>query len=85
MELHPSNRLPNLKRRVERARNFPTNTCPASRHLHIMAKQLAAGRPYPMLQEEPEHCAGTMLSVLESLWKARTELARLKAAAEPPQ
>jgi hypothetical protein len=31
-----------------------------------------------MLIDEPEHCAETILSVLESLWKARTELERLK-------
>lgn len=67
-------RLANLRRRVSRARNFPTNTCPASRHLHMMAEFLAKGQPYPMLTEEPEHCAETMLSVLESLWKARTRL-----------
>lgn len=75
----PCNELPNVRRRVNRARNFPTNTCPASRHLHIMAERLASGKKYHMFDEEPEHCAGTMLAVLESLWKARTELARLKA------
>lgn len=31
-----------------------------------------------MLDEEPQHCASTMLAVLEALWEARTELARLK-------
>jgi hypothetical protein len=72
----PANRLPNLRRRVNRARKFPDNTCPASRHLHLMAEQLAAGKPYTMLHDEPQHCAATMLSVLESLWKARTKLAR---------
>lgn len=66
-------RLRNLQRRVDRARNFPTNTCPASRHLHIMADILASGKPYPMFEEEPEHCAETMLAVLESLWKSRTQ------------
>lgn len=71
--------LRNIKRRVERARHFPVNTCPASRHLHIIALALASNKPYAMLTEEPEHCAETMLSVLESLWKARTELAILKA------
>ena len=74
-------KLANLRRRVNRARKTFVNTCPASRHLHLIAVRLAAGHPYPMLQEEPEHCAETMLSVLESLWKARTELARMKANA----
>jgi hypothetical protein len=72
----PCNRLENLRRRVNRARKFPDNTCPASRHLHLMAEALAAGKPYAMLAQEPDHCAETMLSVLESLWKARTQIAR---------
>lgn len=71
----------NLRRRVDRARNFPVNTCPASRHLHIIAECLAKGRPYSMLEEEPEHCAGTMLAVLEALWKARTKLRQYEAIA----
>lgn len=70
--------LANLRRRVNRARNFPINTCGASRHLHIMADCLLSKRGYPMFQEEPEQCAEDILSVLESLWKARTELARLE-------
>ena len=76
----PANKLRNIRRRVDRARNFPANTCPASRHLHLMADALATGKPYPMLSEDPESCAGSMLSVLESLWKARTKLAKY----EPP-
>jgi hypothetical protein len=67
-------RLRNLRRRVQRARNFP-NTCPASRHLHLMAERLAKGQRYPMFHEEPQHCAETMLSVLESLWKLRNKWA----------
>lgn len=74
-----ANKLPNLRRRVNRARHFPDNTCPASRCLHMIAEHLAAGKAYPMLQEDPEHCAGTMLAVLEALWKARTRLAKLTA------
>lgn len=66
-------RLKNLRRRVNRARNFPENTCSASRHLHGIAERLATGER--MLIDEPEHLAETMLSVLESLWKTRTELA----------
>lgn len=65
--------LRNLRRRVNRTRHCPDNTCPASRHLHVMADVLAAGKPYPMFDEEPEHCAATMLAVLESLWKLRTQ------------
>ena len=70
------NRLRNIRRRVIRARNFPVNTCPASRHLHTIADALASGKPYPMLTEEPEHCAETMYAVLESLWKMRSRKAQ---------
>jgi hypothetical protein len=62
----------NAQRRVNRARFNQFNwTDPASRHLHIIADALASGGPYPMLTEEPEHCAETMYAVLESLWKLR--------------
>lgn len=71
-------RLKNLRRRVKRARNFPENTCSASRHLHMIAERLATGEP--MLIDAPERCAETMLAVLESLWKARTEIDRLKVS-----
>ena len=79
-ELNPHDAaiLRNVRRRVNRARNFPENTCSASRHLHLIAAELAAGKVPPMLQDEPQHCAMTMLAVLEALWKARTELARRK-------
>lgn len=74
------NDIRNQRRRVDRARNFPVNTCPASRHVHLIADALGGGRKYHMIDEEPEHVAGALYSVLENLWKARTELARLKAA-----
>ena len=75
--MHPANKIPNLKRRVDRARNFGV-TCPASRHLHQVAETMLRNRTqlWPMI--DAEHVAGSMLSVLESLWKARAELARLK-------
>jgi hypothetical protein len=72
--MHPANKLNNLRRRVNRAKKFPNNTCPASRHLHIMAETLVKGKK----NFDDSQCAGAMLSVLESLWKVRTELTRLK-------
>jgi len=79
--MHPSNEISRLRRRVNRARNFPINTCPASRHLHSIADILLDKKRKSPIEGcwDAEHMAGTMLSVLESLWKARTELARLKA------
>ncbi len=73
----PANRLSNVRRRVMRARIAAPYTDPASRHLHMMANCLSTGnRQYPMLQEEPEYCAGTLYAVLENLWKDRAALAK---------
>lgn len=69
----PVNKIENVRRRANRARKFPHNTCPASRHVALMADALASGRRYAMFDEEPEHCAGSIYSVLESLWKLRTK------------
>ncbi len=68
----PCNKLRNIRRRANRARDFPNNTCPASRHLHLIAEHLAGGEKDFLLDEEPETCAETMYAVLESLWKLRT-------------
>lgn len=74
-----ANKLCNVRRRVNRARHFPDNTCPASRHLHIIAEQLLRGNTYWLTEPaDREHVAGTMLSVLESLWKARSKLTASK-------
>jgi hypothetical protein len=73
--MHPANKLNNVRRRVDRARAkaFPRYTCPASRHVHLMADALARGDRYAMFEEEPEHCAGALLAVLEDLWKLRVK------------
>lgn len=69
--------LKSLRLRVNKARDFPKHTCPASRHLHIMADCLTKKGGYPMLTEEPVHCAITLYAVLESLWVGRKEIERL--------
>lgn len=61
-----------------RAEAFPSHTCPASRHAHIMAETLAKGKEYAMFLEEPEHCADTLLAVIGSLWQARMKAAELE-------
>lgn len=76
----PANKLVNLRRRVNRARRFPDNTCPASRHAHQIADALIDGRMLaPEWRPEREELGIAILSVLESLWKARSELQRLRA------
>ena len=71
-----------LRRRVNKARDFPKHTCGASRHVQIMADCLAEDGFYGMLSDEPQYCAETLYAVLASLWEARKELARLRAAIE---
>lgn len=66
-----------LRRRITLSRRFPTNTRPFSRHVEMMGDALA-GRGYPMLQEEPLHCAISLLATVDELYRARTEIARLK-------
>lgn len=85
-QILPANKLVNVRRRAERAMGgihapFVESivTCPASRHLMMMADALAAKRKYHMFDEDPEHCAAGMYAVLESLWKARTKIKRLTA------
>ena len=73
MTAEEKKRITAARRCANKARNFPTNTCPASRHLHIMAEQLIRHGKYPMFEEEPIHCAETMLAVLASLWELRTK------------
>jgi len=70
-----------LIRRVNKARNFPHNTCAASRHVQEIGEALATGKPYPMLEEEPAYVAGSLLSVVASLYEARTLLAGRQEAA----
>ena len=54
--------------RMRRARRFPENTCPASRHAALTAAALNRDDP---------HTAESIASVVASLWQARTALHRL--------
>jgi hypothetical protein len=72
----PFNR--NAIRRIDRAREFPKNTCPYSRHVQMIGECLARGERYAMIDEEPEYVAGSLLVTVEALYKARAEIARLK-------
>jgi hypothetical protein len=55
-------------------------TCPASRHVQMMAEYIGARKGYAMLSEEPEHCAESMLSVVASLYEARARISQLEGA-----
>lgn len=72
-------RMRQLISRADAARNFPHNTCATSRWVQEMGETLAAGEPYPALTEEPRRCAEAMLSVVASLYEARSRLAAANA------
>jgi len=61
------------------ARDFPANTCPASRHVQLAAEALVKDGRYHAFDEEPHHVAASMLTVVAELYKARTRLAELEA------
>ena len=71
--------MSDLIERVEAACRFPANTCGASRHAAQIGVALVRDEPYPMLDEEPAYCGESILSVVASLWEARTEIERLRA------
>lgn len=84
--MHPAYKPRNIIRRVDRARKFPHNTCPFSRHTQMIGEALIRSKPYPMLDEEPDHCGGSILITVELLYKARSEIARLrKLLGLPPE
>ena len=58
------------------ARDFPANTCGASRHAAMIAEALCSGEDYPMLAEEPDHCGGSIAATVAALWECRTKLER---------
>lgn len=82
--LLPANRRRALRTRANKARNFPTNTCPASRHVHMMADYLSTVGYYHMFEDEPLHAAGSLYAVVTALWEARTRIAALEAASASP-
>lgn len=63
--------------KMNQHRRLMENTCPASRHAQTIAESLLNHGEYEMLQEEPEHCAGTIGSVVSSLYQARSFLKSL--------
>lgn len=58
-----------LLRDVKAARRFPVNTTPASRHVELIARELIATGKCHMINEEPEHCAQSILAVVRLLYE----------------
>lgn len=70
--------------REAQSRHFPENTCPASRHVAIIAEILNGGPDAsPSARQalltagwDPDHWAGSLESVVRSLWECRAALSR---------
>lgn len=67
-------------RRMAAARDFPTNTCGASRHAQELAELLMSNRPLNDLQQERQHCGESIGATVQALWKLRTGALRVVAA-----
>lgn len=80
MTMLPPNKLSNVKRRAFKAfkKAFPHSTCPASRSLLSFAEIAATIEFSTHILWDKEDVQRTMYSVLESLWKARMELNKLR-------
>jgi len=63
---------------MRQARDFPANTCAGSRHAALMAEHLIRRGPLPMLTDEPGHCGESIAHTVAALWRARTEIERLR-------
>lgn len=67
-----------LIEQVDKARNFPYNTCPSSRFLQQIGESLINKQMHPMLVEETKHCGETMLWVVLDLYELRTRMTNLE-------
>lgn len=76
-EFTPKEHAAKALRSMNSARNFPENTCPASRHTAMIAEALAKHGEYHMIQSEPESVAASLADTVAALWKARDMLQRL--------
>ena len=56
--------------RMDAARDFPANTCPASRHVQMIAENLL--RQQPIDPREQQHCGESIAVVVANLWEVRT-------------
>jgi hypothetical protein len=70
-----------ILKRTKQARNFPFNTCPASRHAQLAAESLMRRRVYSQFFDEPVHIGASIMSTVGRLYEARTRIAELEADA----
>ena len=67
-----------LIRRVEKARNFPYNTTPASRHVALIGQHLYEDGKAFSLEDDPQHCGESMLLAVADLWETKKKFDHLQ-------
>lgn len=69
--------------RARKARRFPENTCPASRHTQMIGEDLIRyGSNASSIISHPKHVGESLLLTVAALWEARDEIERLKRNAK---
>lgn len=63
-----------LLKRLDAARDFPHNTCPASRHAQLMGQRLLAGKTCHDIADDPHHAGESILLTVVALYEARAAL-----------
>ena len=71
--------LRTMIRRMDKARDFPANTCPASRHAQQIAERLMLR--VDMDADRTEHAGESIAATVTALWDARTKLATARREA----
>jgi len=66
-----------VKVKMQNVRNFPYNTCGASRHAQTIAEHLSQSKTYPLLSEDAEYCGTSIATTVLHLWSARNLLLEL--------
>lgn len=64
-------------RRMNRHRDFPEGTCPASRHSAMIATGLIRGDDFVIDPIEYPHAGESIAATVGSLWQARSKLRKL--------
>lgn len=70
----------NAARRMTAARDFPANTCGASRHAQQLAEVLMSDKPLRYVTDDRHHSGESIAATVEALWKLRSAALRMLAA-----
>ena len=63
-----------LLKRLNAARDFPHNTCPASRHAQLMGERLLKRQTCHDIADDPHHAGESILLTVAALYEARAAL-----------